>query len=116
MSPPAAILWLALRTVGAVVTVPIAEELAFRGYLMRRLVSRDFQSVAPVSLSWLSLLVSSVLFGALHESIIAGTLVGLLYGLTYRRRGSLADAVVAHGVTNALLAAYVLVTGSWGLW
>jgi exosortase E/protease (VPEID-CTERM system) len=116
MSRPAALVWLALRTVGAVVTVPIAEELAFRGYLMRRLVSRDFESVAPTSLPWPSLLVSSVLFGALHASIVAGTLVGLIYGLVYSRSGSLASAVVAHAVTNMLLAGYVLATGSWGLW
>ncbi len=34
--------WLLFRVVGSVVTVPIAEELAFRGYLLRRLISADF--------------------------------------------------------------------------
>jgi membrane protease YdiL (CAAX protease family) len=37
--------WITLRVLGAVVTVPLAEELAFRGFLMRRMVSRDFESV-----------------------------------------------------------------------
>jgi membrane protease YdiL (CAAX protease family) len=35
---------------------------------------------------------------------LAGAAVGLLYGLAARRRGQLGDAVLAHGITNALLA------------
>jgi hypothetical protein len=30
--------------------------------------------------------------------------------------GEPSDAVVAHGVTNALIAVTVLVTGAWSLW
>ena len=40
-SPLAGTVWLALRILGAIVTVPIAEQLAFRGLLYRRLVSAD---------------------------------------------------------------------------
>jgi exosortase E/protease (VPEID-CTERM system) len=40
-----AVLWLAFRVIGASVTVPIAEELAFRGYLCRRLIGSEFQEV-----------------------------------------------------------------------
>jgi hypothetical protein len=32
------------------------------------------------------------------------------------RRGELSDAVAAHAITNALIAAYVLATGAWTLW
>ncbi len=46
---------------------------------------------------------------------IAGTLAGLLYGAVYLRRGRIGDAVVAHAITNGLLAASVLVTGQWNL-
>ena len=45
LSAPARAAWLTVRTLAAVVTVPIAEELAFRGFLLRRLVSADFGSV-----------------------------------------------------------------------
>jgi membrane protease YdiL (CAAX protease family) len=34
--------WLIFRVLGSVITVPIAEEWAFRGYALRRLVSPDF--------------------------------------------------------------------------
>jgi membrane protease YdiL (CAAX protease family) len=34
----------------------------------------------------------------------------------YKRSGNLWVPVLAHAVTNASLGAYVLITGSWGLW
>ena len=42
--------WLAARIAAAVVTVPIAEELAFRGYLARRLAGREFDQVPFIRL------------------------------------------------------------------
>jgi exosortase E/protease (VPEID-CTERM system) len=108
--------WLAFRVVGAVAVVPLAEELAFRGYLTRRLMAASFQEVPPGQFSWLSFLGSSLLFGALHGRWLAGTLAGAAYALCLYRRGRLADAVLAHAFTNALLAGYVLATGTWSLW
>lgn len=37
--------WLMFRVIGAVVAVPLAEELAFRGYVCRRAVSAEVASV-----------------------------------------------------------------------
>jgi CAAX prenyl protease-like protein len=108
--------WLVFRSVGSVLVVPLAEELAFRGFLTRRLIAADFTSVPTGWFTWTSFLISSVLFGVLHGRWIAGTLAGMLYaGAMYRRR-SLADAVLAHATTNALITASVLATGSWSLW
>jgi exosortase E/protease (VPEID-CTERM system) len=109
--------WLVCRVAGAVVTVPLAEELAFRGYLLRRLIAADFQSVSYRRFTWLSFVVSSVAFGLLHsDRWFGGVLAGMAYAVVQYRRGSLADAILAHAVTNALLAAYVLATGNWSLW
>jgi exosortase E/protease (VPEID-CTERM system) len=109
--------WITIRVIGAVVTVPIAEELAFRGFLLRRLVSADFTSVSTRAFSWIPFLVSSVAFGIMHGNRwIAGTLAGMIYAYAMRRRGRIGDAIAAHGFTNALLAAWVLVTGNWQLW
>jgi exosortase E/protease (VPEID-CTERM system) len=116
LAPWAAVAWLACRVLGSVVIVPFVEELAFRGYLTRRLIAADFLSVPPGTFTWLSFLLSSVIFGALHGRWLAGLAAGMLYALSYYRRGRLMDAVLAHGVTNALIAAYVLGTGDWGLW
>ncbi len=116
LSPAGAAAWLAFRVAGSVVTVPLAEELAFRGYLTRRLIADDFEGVRPGRFTWSSFLVSSALFGALHGRWVAGTLAGMLYASALYRRGELADAVLAHATTNALIAVYVLAKASWSLW
>jgi exosortase E/protease (VPEID-CTERM system) len=110
-------IWLCLRAAGAIITVPIAEELAFRGFLLRRMQAEDFEAVPLTSYTWLGLAVSSVAFGFLHGSLwFAGILCGLLYAWAQLRRGRLGEAVAAHATTNALLAAYVLTTQKWHLW
>jgi exosortase E/protease (VPEID-CTERM system) len=116
LDPATRAVWLAFRLAGSVAVVPLVEELAFRGYLARRLTAPDFESVPLDRVGWLALLGSALLFGLMHRAVLAGTAVGVLYGLAARRRGQLADAVVAHAVTNALLALTVLATGRWALW
>lgn len=116
MSPIAAISWVVFRIFGSVVTVPIAEELAFRGYLSRRLVSSDFESIPGRRQTWISILISSLFFGALHQRWMAGTVAGILYAAVYYRRGRLSDAILAHATTNAMIALQVTIFNDWHLW
>jgi exosortase E/protease (VPEID-CTERM system) len=116
-SPLARNAWIVFRVLAAVVTVPIAEELAFRGFLYRRLQSADFQSVSLRQFSWLAFLVSSAIFGLLHgQRWFAGAIAGGFYTIALLRRGRIADAVIAHATTNALIAADVLAFHHWSLW
>ena len=116
-SPVIRLLWIACRVTAAIVTVPVAEELAFRGFLMRRFMSDDFESIPFQSTTWFALLASSVAFGLLHGGQwISGILAGILFGLLVKGRGRIGDAVVAHATANALLAAYVLAYSQWHLW
>ena len=108
--------WLLARIFGTVLVTPLVEELAFRGYLTRRLMATDFQMVPIGKFSWPSFLISSLLFGFLHERWMAGTLAGLLYALALYRRRELSDTVLAHAVTNGLIVAYALTSGDWSLW
>ena len=108
--------WIVFRILGSVFTVPIAEELAFRGYLLHKLVATDFESVKPGSFTWLSFLVSSVLFGLMHDNWLAGTLAGAGFALALYWRGRLGDAITAHITSNALVAIAVLAAGRWELW
>ena len=111
-----AALWVGFRVLGSVLMVPLAEELAFRGYVMRKLVARDFENVPLGHFTWPAFLLSSVLFGVFHGRWVAGSLAGMGYALALTRHGQLADAVLAHMTTNALIAAYVLSHHAWALW
>jgi len=116
-STPIRVTWIAFRALSAIITVPIAEELAFRGFLLRRLVSPDFEALPSNAFTWLGLGISSVAFGLLHGNLwLAGILAGLFYGWALIRRGRIGEAVVAHATTNALLTAYVLIFQKWHLW
>jgi exosortase E/protease (VPEID-CTERM system) len=109
--------WIGIRLTASIITVPIAEELAYRGYLLRRICAADFESVPFATVGLGSLLVSSVVFGVAHGSMWpAGVAAGAIYGALVIRTGRLGEAVAAHATTNALVAASVLLGGQWQLW
>jgi CAAX prenyl protease-like protein len=108
-------LWVIAHVIGSVITVPVAEELAFRGFLSRRLISADFASVPAGRFTWFSFVISSVAFGLLHHHWIEGIAAGMLYALAYYRRGSIGDAVVAHATTNGILSVQALLIGDWSI-
>jgi len=123
LSPTARWAWIAFRVAAAVVTVPVVEELAFRGYLARRLVSREFDSVSFTAMTALAVALSSAVFGLEHmkdlmdwQHLILGTLAGLAFAAALRWRGRMGDAVAAHAISNLLLAAWVLGLGDWAQW
>lgn len=116
VAPGLLAVWLAFRVVGTVITVPIAEELAFRGYLLRKLAASDFESAPPKRFTWFSFVGSSVLFGLMHQSWLAGTLAGAAFAVAVYRRGRVTDAMVAHMTANALLVATAIASGRWDLW
>jgi exosortase E/protease (VPEID-CTERM system) len=109
-------IWIFFHVIGSVITVPLAEELVFRGYLIRKLIARDFETIPLGQFTWFSFLLSSVLFGLLHGRWVAGILAGMGFAFALYRRGRLGDAVAAHMTANALIAAYVLVYQRWSLW
>jgi exosortase E/protease (VPEID-CTERM system) len=108
--------WLVFRIVGSVIVVPVAEELAFRGFLSRRLISDDFESVPIGQFTWFSFIVSASVFGLLHGRWIAGVFAGLMFSFAMYRRGRLGDAVLAHATANALITGYVLLSRDWSAW
>src|SRR5208282_1170350 len=116
MPPSHMAAWMSLRVLGAAVTVPIAEELAFRGYLLRKLVAPDFEPVPYGRFTWTSFVVSSLLFGILHQRWVVGTMAGMIFAAALYRRGRISEAIYAHATANAMLAVYVMATGHWSLW
>ena len=117
MAPWGRDLWIASRSLTAILLVPVAEELAYRGYLMRRLRAEDFESVAFGSVGWVALLVTAVAFGVLHGPLwLPGIAAGVAYGLVLMRTGRMGEAVAAHATSNLLIAIAVLAAGQWQLW
>lgn len=116
-SPATRYAWIAGRALTAIAVVPIAEELAFRGYLMRRLIRADFESVPFGAVHLPALMLTALIFGVNYGVMWApGIAAGLLYGWLAIRTGRIGESVAAHATTNALLAALVIFDGQWQFW
>jgi uncharacterized protein len=110
------VLMTATRVAGAVIVVPIMEELFWRSFLLRYLVDPDFESVPVGHFTWMSFLATTLLFGLEHHLILAGMVAGAVFSVIFYKTRSLAQCVLAHAVTNLALAGYVLYTGRWYFW
>jgi CAAX prenyl protease-like protein len=109
------VLW--LRVVRAVVLVPILEELFWRGWLPRWIQDTEFERIPPGTFTAFAFIVTAVLFAAEHGPFWeVGLLAGLVYNWWMWRTKSLGDLVLAHAVTNACLAGYVVLTQQWQFW
>ena len=108
---------LTLRTLRAGMFVPIAEELFWRAWLMRWIISQDFSKIPLGAWSARAFWIVAVLFALEHGALWdVGLAAGLLYNWWMVRTKSLGDVIVAHGVTNAVLSAYVILAGRWEYW
>jgi CAAX prenyl protease-like protein len=109
--------FIVLRTVSSTLLVPAVEELFWRGWMMRWLIDRDFQRV-PLgkyvpSAFWIVALLFALEHGPYWE---VGLGAGIVYNWWMVRTKNLADCILAHGVTNGILAAYVLAADQWQYW
>jgi CAAX prenyl protease-like protein len=108
---------LVLRIVRAVILVPIIEELFWRGWLMRWLVSPKFESLPLGATTPFAMIVTAVLFASEHGPYWdVGLVTGFLYNWWMVRTRSLGDCILAHAVTNGCLSAYVVIAGKWEYW
>ena len=106
----------ALRAAGAALVVPLMEELFWRSFLLRWLHQRDFLALRPARAGARAITVSVLLFGVEHNLWLAGICAGIAYTLLYMRSETLWTPIMGHAVTNGLLAAWVVATGSWTYW
>jgi len=107
----------AVRALRAVAIVPVAEELFWRGWLMRWLIAADFESVPLGAWSALSFWIVALLFGSEHGRYWdVGLVAGVVYNWWMLRTRSLGDLIVTHAITNACLSAYVVFAGKWEYW
>ncbi len=108
--------FIAVRLFGIAVMVPIVEELFWRSFLLRYLTDQDFWKLPVGSFSWSAFAIVAVSFGFSHPEWLAAVLCAIAYGLLLKRTRSLFACIVAHGVTNLVLALYVLEYHAWRFW
>jgi CAAX prenyl protease-like protein len=109
--------FIAVRVLESALLIPVLEELFWRGWLMRYLIRADFESVPLGRYTPLSFWVVALLFASEHGPYWeVGLVAGVAYNWWLVRTRNLADCMLAHAVTNALLAGYVLVFGQWQYW
>lgn len=95
--PEGGSLWLSVAMV--CIAAPLAEEVLFRGFLFRLVSSLASPAAA--------LVLTSVLFGLVHEPSvrIPVTFLGLLFGYLRLRSGGVGASILAHMVHNSLTVA-----------
>ncbi len=105
------------RTVRAVVIVPVIEELFWRAWLMRWVINPDFEKVRLGTYGALAFWITAILFASEHGPYWdVGLITGIIYNLWMMRTKSVADCILAHAVTNAILSGYVIATAQWQYW
>ncbi len=109
-------MFIAGRVAGAVLVVPVMEELFWRAFLIRWLDNEDFRAVPVGVFSWRAFVITVALFGAEHNQWLAGLICGVLYNWLLHRTRSVTACVIAHAVSNAALATWVLARGDWKFW
>jgi CAAX prenyl protease-like protein len=106
-----------LRTAGCALLVPVFEELFWRSWLMRWLIAPHFEKIPFGTYARSAFWTVAVLFAVEHGPYWeVGLAAGILYNWWAVRTRSLADCILAHAVTNALLSAFVLFAGQWQYW
>ena len=110
--------YLGPRIAISVLAVPILEELFWRGWLMRWLIdSNKFESVALGTYTPLAFWATALLFASEHGSFWdVGLAAGVIYNWWLMRTRNLWDCILAHAVTNGVLAAWVVYAGQWQYW
>jgi CAAX prenyl protease-like protein len=108
---------LVFRVVRAVAIVPIIEELFWRTWLMRWLITPDFRETPLGAYTARSFWIVALLFASEHGSYWdVGLAAGIAYNWWMVRTKSLGDLILAHAVTNGCLCFYVLMAGKWEYW
>ena len=106
-----------LRAFRAVIIVPIVEELFWRAWMMRWIVTPDFLSIPLGTWSVRAFWIVALLFAAEHGSMWdAGLFAGVLYNWWMVRTKSLGDLILVHAISNTCISIYVVIAGRWEYW
>jgi CAAX prenyl protease-like protein len=105
-----------IRFIGYIFIVPIFEELFIRSFLWRYLINPDIKSVAVGTYSALAFWGTALLFSLSRHQWLVAFLYALIINLYLVFKKDLRLCMIAHGLSNAILIVYVLISGKWFLW
>ena len=109
--------FIGVRAAGAVLVVPLMEELFWRDFLWRWIVSPDFKRVSVGSWAWKPFLGVSLAFSLVHGNGWLTSIVwALMIAILLIKTRSLGACIIAHATTNLLLAVYVVSSRQWSFW
>ena len=99
-----------VRTLGPILVVPIMEELFWRDWLWRSFISpNNWRLAALGEPDRAAVVLTCLAFALVHPQRLVSVIWAALIAWLLIRTRSLGACIVAHAVTNALLAGYVLV-------
>jgi CAAX prenyl protease-like protein len=105
-----------VHIVGMTLVVPPLEEVFYRSFIYRYVVSQNFLAVPMNRFTPLPFVVTIALFGFSHYEWLPGILCGAAYQWLVIRKNRLGDAMSAHALTNLLLGIYIVWRGAWQFW
>ena len=97
-------LFIGARILFSALVVPPIEEMFYRSFMYRYIVTQDFGKVSLKAFHLGAFLITSIIFGVVHREWLA------------LRRGHLGDAMTAHAIANLLLGIWVAYKGAWQFW
>jgi CAAX prenyl protease-like protein len=108
--------FLAIRFAGLVLVGPIIEEMFLRGFLMRFFVATDWWQVPFGTVNRAAIIAATVVPMLMHpgEILAAAVWFSAVTWLLISTR-NIWPCIIAHGVTNMLMGAYVVISGQWWL-
>lgn len=108
--------FVAIRLAGSSLVVPPLEEVFYRSFVYRYLISPEFERVALNCRHGVALAISCLIFAFTHQQWLAGILCGIAYQWLVWRKNRIGDAMTAHAITNLLLGLWVIGAGDWKFW
>lgn len=109
-------LLMASHFLGAVLVIPVMEELFWRSFALRFLINTNFTRYSLGTFTWFSYIFVSIAFGLGHQQWLPGIFSGLIYAMLLYQKKNLFSPILAHGVANCLVAVYAVANNEWGFW
>lgn len=109
--------FIAVRWAGPTLVVPVMEELFWRDFVWRSVSApNDFKLADVGEKDWKAIAVVAGLFATVHVQWLTAIVWAMLIAWLLVKTRSLGACIIAHGVTNFLLGAWVLWQKDWYFW